>query len=122
MERPRLVNMYGITETTVHVTYHALTAAAVVAGESSIGVPIPDLRVYVLDGRLEPVPVGVPGELYVGGAGLARGYWQRPGLTAERFIPDPYGKEAGGGCTGRGTWGGGGRMPRWSMWGGRTGR
>ena len=94
-ERPRLVNMYGITETTVHVTYQPVTAAAVAAGESRIGVPIPDLCVYVLDARGEPVPVGVPGELYVGGPGLARGYWRRPEFTAERFIPDPFSEAAG---------------------------
>ncbi|MDQ3744993.1 MAG: amino acid adenylation domain-containing protein, partial [Acidobacteriota bacterium] len=90
-ERPRLVNMYGITETTVHVTYRPLTRADVEGGSRSpIGVAIPDLRLYVLDSHAQFVPLGVPGELYVGGAGLARGYLGRPELTAERFVPDPF--------------------------------
>jgi amino acid adenylation domain-containing protein len=96
-ERPRLVNMYGITETTVHVTWRPLTLDDARAGAGSpIGVPLADLRAYVLDRHLEPVPVGVPGELFVGGAGVARGYLGRPGLTAGRFVPDPYGGERGG--------------------------
>ncbi|HEX3531337.1 MAG TPA: amino acid adenylation domain-containing protein, partial [Thermoanaerobaculia bacterium] len=97
VERPRLVNMYGITETTVHVTFRALTAAdaadiaeAAPAMGSPIGRPLADLAAYVLDTTLEPVPRGVHGELYVGGAGLARGYPGRPELTAERFVPDPW--------------------------------
>ncbi|OXM56486.1 non-ribosomal peptide synthetase [Amycolatopsis thailandensis] len=84
---PRLVNMYGITETTVHVTHRALEAD----GTATVGVPIPDLRTYVLDADLAPVPPGVTGELYVAGAGLARGYLNRPGLTASRFVADPFG-------------------------------
>ncbi|ANB09091.1 hypothetical protein SAM40697_5134 [Streptomyces ambofaciens] len=89
---PRLVNMYGITETTVHVTHRALDAATVAGqGASLIGEPIPDLRLYVLDSALHPVPAGVTGEMYVAGPGLARGYLNRPGLTAERFVADPYG-------------------------------
>ncbi len=94
--RPQLVNMYGITETTVHVTYCPLTAAMVKEeGGSVIGRRIPDLRIYVLDARMNIAPVGVPGKLYVGGAGVARGYWRRPGLTAERFVPDPFEAEPG---------------------------
>ncbi len=86
---PRLVNMYGITETTVHVT--ATDVDPHTAGTASpIGVPLPHLSTLVLDGRLRPVPVGVPGELYVGGLGVARGYAHQPGLTASRFVPDPY--------------------------------
>ncbi|HEV2754810.1 MAG TPA: amino acid adenylation domain-containing protein, partial [Actinomycetota bacterium] len=88
--RPRLVNMYGITETTVHVTLHELTPEDAESPGSPIGRPIPDLRVYVLDPFGNPVPLGVPGELYVGGAGVARGYVNRPALTAERFVPDPF--------------------------------
>ncbi|MGQ0524433.1 MAG: amino acid adenylation domain-containing protein [Betaproteobacteria bacterium] len=88
-ERPLLVNMYGITETTVHVTYRPIRMADLDAGWGSvIGEPIPDLRLYLLDGSGEPVPIGVPGEIHVGGAGVARGYLNRPELTAQRFIPD----------------------------------
>jgi amino acid adenylation domain-containing protein len=89
-ERPRLVNMYGITETTVHVTYRVITRADLDRAGSPIGVPIPDLSLYVLDAGLEPVPAGVTGELFVGGAGVARGYLNRPELTAERFVRDPF--------------------------------
>uniref|UniRef100_UPI001EE49F73 non-ribosomal peptide synthetase n=1 Tax=Streptomyces sp. TR1341 TaxID=2601266 RepID=UPI001EE49F73 len=89
---PVLVNMYGITETTVHVSYVALDRPTAAGGRGSvIGEAIPDLRVHVLDERLRPVPSGVSGEMYVAGAGLARGYLGRPGLTAERFVADPYG-------------------------------
>ncbi len=87
---PQLVNMYGITETTVHVTYRPLSAADSAREGSPIGGPIPDLELYLLDGRLEPVPEGVAGELYVGGAGVARGYLNRPELTAERFVASPF--------------------------------
>jgi len=87
----RLVNMYGITETTVHVTYRPVTAADAERDVSPIGEPIPDLQTYVLDARLEPVPEGVPGELFVGGAGVARGYLNRPELTRQRFLPSPFG-------------------------------
>ncbi|QEU93750.1 non-ribosomal peptide synthetase [Streptomyces kanamyceticus] len=88
---PTLVNMYGITETTVHVSYFALDRATAASSTSStIGVNIPDLRVYVLDDRLHPVPPGVTGEMYVAGEGLADGYLGRPDLTATRFVADPY--------------------------------
>src|SRR6185369_9587416 len=89
--RPRLVNMYGITETTVHVTWRPIVLADTRERRSAIGVRIPDLGLYVLDASLRPVPIGVPGELVVGGAGLARGYLGRPDLTASRFVPDPAG-------------------------------
>ena len=89
---PRLINMYGITETTVHVSYNELDRQSAASGAGSlIGGPIPDLRVYVLDEALQPAPPGTPGEMYVAGAGLARGYWGRPELTAERFVADPFG-------------------------------
>lgn len=89
---PLLVNMYGITETTVHVSYKPLDRhIASLRANSLIGRAIPDLRVYVLDDNLQPVPPGVTGELYVAGAGLARGYLGRPALTAERFVADPFG-------------------------------
>ncbi|MFE7593340.1 amino acid adenylation domain-containing protein, partial [Kitasatospora sp. NPDC057512] len=91
-DAPRLVNMYGITETTVHVTHAALDRSVATAGAASVvGAAIPDLRAYVLDAHLRPVPPGVAGELYVAGPGLARGYLNRPGLTAGRFVADPYG-------------------------------
>ncbi|GAB2834987.1 hypothetical protein GCM10022221_37400 [Actinocorallia aurea] len=91
-----LVNMYGITETTVHVSYAALDPlTCATAPGSVIGVGIPDLRTYVLDARLRPVPPGVVGELYVAGPGLARGYLNRPALSAERFVADPYGPPGG---------------------------
>jgi amino acid adenylation domain-containing protein len=86
-QQPQLVNMYGITETTVHVTYRPLSAADT-SGGSVIGVPIPDLQIYLLDAAGEPVPFGCVGEMYVGGDGLAQGYLNRPELTAERFVPD----------------------------------
>ncbi|TCP59320.1 amino acid adenylation domain-containing protein [Tumebacillus sp. BK434] len=88
-ERPQLINMYGITETTVHVTYRPLTQADLSRG-SIIGVPIPDLSVRILDRFGQPVPLGIPGELHVGGAGVAQGYLNRPELTAERFTDGFY--------------------------------
>ncbi|WP_337842012.1 amino acid adenylation domain-containing protein [Rheinheimera sp.] len=88
-QQPLLVNMYGITETTVHVTYKAIHLGDI--GELSlIGRPLADLQALVLDAELQPVPAGVTGELYISGAGLARGYLNRPELTAERFIRHPY--------------------------------
>src|SRR5579883_636263 len=94
---PQLVNMYGITETTVHVTYRRITADdARSSTRSLIGAPIPDLRLYLLDEGLRPVPPGVVGELYVGGAGVAKGYLNRPDLTSERFLPDPFSSDPGG--------------------------
>ncbi|WP_326729587.1 non-ribosomal peptide synthetase [Streptomyces phaeochromogenes] len=93
LESPRLVNMYGITETTVHVTYGPVGAEELAAGGSAspIGRPLNDLSVHLLDRFGELVPVGVPGEIHVGGPGVARGYLNRPELTAERFVPDPFG-------------------------------
>lgn len=88
--RPRLVNMYGITETCVHVTYRPISQADLDAGRGSlIGVPIPDLCLHVLEPNGEPAPIGVVGEIHVGGPGLALGYLNQPELSAERFIPDP---------------------------------
>lgn len=90
--QPVLVNMYGITETTVHVSYLELNKDLISAkGNSLVGRGIPDLQVYVLDDNLEPVPPGVIGELYIAGEGLARGYLGRPGLTAERFVANRFG-------------------------------
>ncbi|MEV5427837.1 non-ribosomal peptide synthase/polyketide synthase [Streptomyces sp. NPDC052701] len=90
---PRLVNMYGITETTVHVTHAPLDRATAGAGAASpIGTGIPDLRIHVLDDDLALLPPGAVGEMYVAGEGLARGYLGRPGLTAGRFLADPFGQ------------------------------
>ncbi|MEI8370081.1 MAG: amino acid adenylation domain-containing protein, partial [Planctomycetia bacterium] len=88
-ERPRLVNMYGITETTVHVTWRVLSAADV-GRMSLIGGPLSDLEILLLGNDLLPVADGETGEIHVGGPGLARGYLGRPELTAERFIPHPF--------------------------------
>ncbi|BBD64379.1 amino acid adenylation domain-containing protein [Nostoc commune NIES-4072] len=90
-QSPQLINMYGITETTVHVTYRPLKIADLeVASASLIGRPIGDLQVYLLDRYRQPVPIGVPGEMYIGGAGVTRGYLNRPTLTSERFIPNCF--------------------------------
>ena len=95
-QQPQLVNMYGITETTVHVTYRPILKTDVRARQPSpIGRRIPDLKVYVLDDQQRLLPVGVPGELYVGGGGVARGYLGRAELTAERFVVDAISGDAG---------------------------
>jgi amino acid adenylation domain-containing protein len=86
----KLVNMYGITETTVHVTYQLIDRQLALGSKSIIGKPIPTLGAYILDASQQPVPIGVPGELYITGAGLARGYLNRPELTAVKFLPDPF--------------------------------
>jgi amino acid adenylation domain-containing protein len=92
-EFPLLVNMYGITETTVHVTYRPIRLRDVKQRLGSlIGKPIPDLSLYILDRHCQPVPIGVVGEMYVGGAGVTRGYFNRPQLTAERMIPNQFNK------------------------------
>ncbi len=93
--QPQLINMYGITETTVHVTYHPVTREQLDAGGSNIGRPLNDLTVYLVDEQGKPVPKGEAGEMWVGGAGVARGYLNRPDLTAQRFIENVF--EPGGG-------------------------
>jgi amino acid adenylation domain-containing protein len=93
--RPVLVNMYGITETTVHVTERPLARGDAGSPDSVLGRPLADLRVSLLDGALGPVPPGGVGEICVGGGGVARGYLFRPELTAERFVPDPFAAERG---------------------------
>jgi amino acid adenylation domain-containing protein len=95
-ERPQVINKYGITETTVHSTYRVIRRRDLTNGMGSvIGVPIPDLRIYLVDEDLKPVPSGTPGEICVGGAGVARGYLNRPELTSQRFLPDPFVNEPG---------------------------
>jgi amino acid adenylation domain-containing protein len=88
----RIMNHYGPTETTVGVITYAVVPGLRVPGTAIVplGRPLPNTRIYVLDGHLQPTPTGVPGEVYVGGAGVARGYLGRPDLTAERFLPDPF--------------------------------
>lgn len=87
------VNAYGPTETTVCASMYA--CAASLAGPPPIGRPIANSQLYVLDRHMRLLPAGVPGELYVGGVNLARGYLRRPGLTADRFVPDPFGRVSG---------------------------
>jgi amino acid adenylation domain-containing protein len=95
-ESPRLINMFGITETTVHVTLRRISEADLQARAGSIiGKAIPGLQAHVLDDQGHLVPVGGSGELFVGGRGVARGYLNRPELTAARFLPDPFSGKAG---------------------------
>ncbi|MCG8672139.1 MAG: amino acid adenylation domain-containing protein, partial [Pseudomonadales bacterium] len=91
LSKPQLINMYGITETTVHVTYHRITESDLDQRASLIGRPIPDLDLYILDAHMNPVPVGVPGELHVGGQGVCHGYLNREELTNERFVENAFG-------------------------------
>ncbi|HEX2207374.1 MAG TPA: non-ribosomal peptide synthase/polyketide synthase [Longimicrobium sp.] len=86
----RLMNEYGPTETVVGCSAYVLPTGRHRAGPVPVGHPIQNLTFYVLDANLEPVPVGLPGELYIGGVGVARGYLGRPGLSAEKFVPDPF--------------------------------
>jgi amino acid adenylation domain-containing protein len=92
----RLLHVYGPTETTTFATWQLVRTVGDNAVTIPIGLPIGNTRAYLLDRHLEPVPLGVPGELYLGGPGLAQGYLGRPGLTAERFVPDCFGPEPGG--------------------------
>ena len=91
----RLLHVYGPTETTTFAMWHEVTSVVEHAHTVPIGQPLTNVQIYLLDEHLRPVPVGVPGGLYIGGSGLARGYLDRPALTAERFIPDPFSSEPG---------------------------
>ena len=95
-QSPVVVNMYGITETTVHSMYRPISCRDLTNGAGSvIGVPIPDLQIHLLDEQLKPVPQGAIGEICVGGDGVARGYLNRDALTSERFLPDPFSAKPG---------------------------
>lgn len=91
----KLVNEYGPTETVVGCCIYQVTNGKHYSGSIPIGRPIANTQIYLLDQHLQPVPIGIPGELYIGGAGLARGYLNRPELTAEKFIPNPFGDARG---------------------------
>jgi amino acid adenylation domain-containing protein len=107
----RPVNMYGITETTVHATFRRITAADLErpgGPASPLGRPLADLALHLLDRAGNPVPIGVPGEICLGGAGLARGYLGQAALTAERFVPDPF-----SGCRGERLYRSGDLARRW---------
>jgi amino acid adenylation domain-containing protein len=94
MPQSILINLYGSSEVSADVTWYD-TQTSPALGVVPIGCPIPNIQVYVLDRHMQPVPIGIVGELYVGGEGLARGYLNRPDLTAERFIPDPFSQRSG---------------------------
>ncbi|MFL9458757.1 AMP-binding protein [Tolypothrix bouteillei VB521301_2] len=96
---PQLFNSYGPTEATVIATLHRLNSSTPTS--VPIGRPIGNTQVYILDRYLQRVPIGVPGELHIGGVGLARGYWQNPELTAEKFIQNPIARIAGDDFTNR---------------------
>ncbi|MBQ7667756.1 MAG: amino acid adenylation domain-containing protein [Clostridia bacterium] len=88
--KTKLINMYGITETTVHVTFKDLSDEDIASSKSNIGKPIPTLKTYIMDKNLKLLPVNTPGEICVTGAGVARGYLNRPELTKEKFVVNPY--------------------------------
>ncbi len=95
----RLVNGYGPTENTTFTCCHTITPATDLERSVPIGRPIANTRVYMLDRRRQPVPIGVPGELWIAGDGLARGYLKRPELTAERFVAHDFGDGRRSGST-----------------------
>ena len=112
------MNEYGPTETVVGSSVYEVSEADPESGSMPIGRPIGNTQMYVLDGEMKPVPVGVSGELYIGGAGLARGYLNRAELTAERFVPDPFSEEGGARLYRTGDLGRWRRTGSWSFWGG----
>ncbi|MBI5339327.1 MAG: non-ribosomal peptide synthase/polyketide synthase [Mycolicibacterium rufum] len=89
--RPRMINLYGTTETTVHASFDEITDRDAESNASPVGVPLANLAFFVLDASLHPVPAGVVGDLYVAGEGVGVGYWRRSGLTASRFVACPFG-------------------------------
>ncbi|KMO74622.1 Linear gramicidin synthase subunit D [Mycolicibacterium chubuense] len=89
--RPRMINLYGTTETTVHASFDEITDRDAESNASPVGVPLANLALFVLDASLHPVPAGVVGDLYVAGDGVGVGYWRRSGLTASRFLACPFG-------------------------------
>lgn len=93
LQQTALTNMYGITETTVHVTHHRISAQDLQAGRSIIGQPLFDLHIHLLDENCQRVPLGVTGEMYISGPGVTRGYLHREALTAERFLVNPFAAE-----------------------------
>ena len=105
----RVLNLYGPSEDTTYSTWALAERGS--AAEPTIGVPVANTHAYVVDRALKPQPVGVPGELWLTGEGLARGYLKRPELTAERFVPDPFGAEPGARAYRTGD------LARWRPWG-----
>ncbi|HXW57678.1 MAG TPA: amino acid adenylation domain-containing protein [Candidatus Cybelea sp.] len=104
-QAPQIINMYGPTEATVYSTYRRLEAHDIEhETRSLIGVPLRDSNIYILDAKQKPVPPGVPGELHIAGAGVARGYLDRPELTKERFLPDPFAQRPGSRMYKSGDW------------------
>ncbi|NER81453.1 MAG: amino acid adenylation domain-containing protein, partial [Leptolyngbya sp. SIO1D8] len=94
--KTRLINSFGLTEATIDSSYfEAAVETLSVEKLVPIGQPFANTQLYILNSFLQPVPIGMPGELYIGGSGVARGYWNRPELTAERFIPNPFSTEPG---------------------------
>ena len=91
----QLINGYGPTENTTFTSCYTISDESQIGTSIPIGRPVANTQVYILDQHLHPVPIGVPGELYSGGDGVARGYWDRPALTAEKFVPDPFSDEPG---------------------------
>ncbi|HEX6288979.1 MAG TPA: amino acid adenylation domain-containing protein [Herpetosiphonaceae bacterium] len=92
----KIINGYGPTETTICTTLHSVDPRTARDDITPLGTPVQNTRVYLLDAQMQPVPVGVLGEIYIGGAGLARGYVNQPDRTAERFLPDPFAQQSGG--------------------------